>query len=118
MRHKGEPGMLLDIVSYGRAGQKSLTQSQREYVERTVRRAPEVVINVSGGARTLGGAIWYAAHHAAYYDLVNVAVYATVVDRSEIYCCGDHYDFDYIVNPKTWWKVDVPAAEFRLNRPR
>jgi hypothetical protein len=67
---------------------------------------------------SLDKAIWYAAHHAAYYDLENVAVYATVVERSEIYCCGDHYDFDYIVHPKVWWKVDVPASEFRLDRPR
>jgi len=67
---------------------------------------------------SLDKAIWYAAHHAAYYKLENVAVYATVVNRSEIYCCGDHYDFDYIVHPKTWWKVAVPASEFRLDRPR
>ncbi|MDB6014058.1 MAG: relaxase [Gammaproteobacteria bacterium] len=46
---------LLDVVSYGRAGPRSLSRSQREYIERTVRRAPEVVIKVSGGARTLAG---------------------------------------------------------------
>jgi hypothetical protein len=67
---------------------------------------------------SLDKAIWYAAHLAAYYELDNLAVYAAVVDRSEIYCCGDHYDFDYIVHPQTWWKVDVPADEFRLDRPR
>jgi hypothetical protein len=53
---------LLDIVSYGRAGPRSLTRAEREYVERTVRRAPEVVIKVSGGARTLGG----VERHLAY----------------------------------------------------
>ena len=47
--------MLLDIVSYGRSGPRSLTRNQREYIELTVRRAPEVVIKVSGGARTLAG---------------------------------------------------------------
>jgi Relaxase/Mobilisation nuclease domain len=46
---------LLDVVSYGRAGPSSLSRSQREYIERTVRRVPEVVIKVSGGARTLAG---------------------------------------------------------------
>jgi hypothetical protein len=46
---------LLDVASYGRAGPGSLSRSQREYIERTVRRAPEVVIKVSGGARTLAG---------------------------------------------------------------
>ena len=46
---------LLDVVSYGRAGPRSSSRSQREYIERTVRRTPEVVIKVSGGARTLAG---------------------------------------------------------------
>jgi type IV secretory pathway VirD2 relaxase len=46
---------LLNVVSYGRAGPGSLSRSQREYIELTVRRAPEVVIKVSGGARTLAG---------------------------------------------------------------
>ena len=46
---------LLDIVSYGRSGPRSLTRTQREYVARTARRTPEVVIKVSGGARTLAG---------------------------------------------------------------
>jgi hypothetical protein len=56
------PKPLLDIVSYGRAGPRPLTRSEREYVERTVRRAPEVVIKVSGGARTLSG----VERHLAY----------------------------------------------------
>jgi hypothetical protein len=46
---------LLDIVSYGRAGPRSLSRLQREFISRTVRRAPEVMVKVSGGARTLGG---------------------------------------------------------------
>jgi len=45
---------LLDIVSYGRGG-KSLTPSQKEHIARTVRRVPEVVVKVSGGARTVAG---------------------------------------------------------------
>ncbi len=72
---------------------------------------------------SLDKAIWYASQHAEYRDLTNQAVYATTVDRSEIYCCGDdHYDRnehkEYIVLPKTWWKVTVPISEFRLDRPR
>lgn len=67
---------------------------------------------------SLDKAIWYAAHHVAYYELANPAVYAAVVARDEIYCCADHYDIDYIVCPKAWWRVDVPISEFRLDRPR
>jgi hypothetical protein len=47
---------LLDIVSYGRAGPRSLSRVQRELVSRTARRVPEVMVKVSGGARTLAGA--------------------------------------------------------------
>jgi Relaxase/Mobilisation nuclease domain len=45
---------LLDIVSYAR-GRGPLTRGQRAYIARTVRRVPEVVVKVSGGARTLSG---------------------------------------------------------------
>jgi hypothetical protein len=45
---------LLDIVSYGRGG-KSLTPAQKAHIARTVRRVPEVMVKVSGGARTVGG---------------------------------------------------------------
>jgi hypothetical protein len=67
---------------------------------------------------SLDKAIWYAARHAACYQLTNLAVYATTVHRDEIYCCGSQYDFDFIVRPKTWWPVDVPESEFRLDRER
>jgi Relaxase/Mobilisation nuclease domain len=46
---------LLDIVSYGRGGPRSMTQTQREQVARTTGRVPEVMVKVSGGARTLAG---------------------------------------------------------------
>jgi hypothetical protein len=46
---------ILDIVSYGRGGARSMTPAQRDHIERTVRRVPEVMIKVSGGARTLAG---------------------------------------------------------------
>jgi transposase-like protein len=45
---------ILDIVSYGRGGGR-LTPSQREQIARTVGYIPEVVVRVSGGARTLAG---------------------------------------------------------------
>jgi hypothetical protein len=45
---------LLDIVSYGRGG-RALTTAQREQIALTVRRIPEVMVKVSGGARTLAG---------------------------------------------------------------
>lgn len=48
---------LLDIASYGRRGpgHQSLSKAEVEHISRTVRRVPEVMIKVSGGARTLRG---------------------------------------------------------------
>ncbi|RUX29323.1 hypothetical protein EOA23_13955 [Mesorhizobium sp. M2A.F.Ca.ET.042.01.1.1] len=67
---------------------------------------------------SLDKAIWYAAHHAAYYDLANCAAYVATVPSSDIYCQLDHYDDDFIVYPLRAWRIDVPASEFRLDRPR
>ena len=52
---RGTP--LLDVASYGRRGPGHLPLSKAEiqHISRTVRRVPEVVIKVSGGARTLRG---------------------------------------------------------------
>ena len=67
----------------------------------------------------LGKAIWYAAKHASYCALSNLAVYAAIVPVAEIYCRLDHYDDDdCIVYVREAWRVDVPAKEFRLDRPR
>jgi hypothetical protein len=52
---------LLDIVSYGRGG-RSLTPAQQHHISLTVRRVPEVMVKVSGGARTLAG----VERHMAY----------------------------------------------------
>ena len=51
----GREKPLLDIASYGRAGPASITRAELELIYRTVRRSPEVVVKVSGGARTLAG---------------------------------------------------------------
>jgi hypothetical protein len=67
---------------------------------------------------SLDKAIWYAAHHAEYFDLENKAVYAAVIPRADIYCRGNHYDEDFIALPRKAWRIDVPDEEFRLDRPR
>src|SRR5256886_9091850 len=54
---RGDQKALLDLASYGRRGpgHRPLTKAEIEHVSRTVRRVPEVMIKVSGGARTLRG---------------------------------------------------------------
>jgi len=52
----GARARLLDILSYGRRGpgrRDNITPAQRDHIERTVRRTPEVMIKVSGGGRSL-----------------------------------------------------------------
>lgn len=49
---------LLDIASYGRlrsSESRALTPSEIAYIRRTVSRVPEVMLKVSGGARSLAG---------------------------------------------------------------
>jgi len=55
---------LLDVVSYGRRGpgHRPLSKAEIAHIARTVRRAPEVVVKVSGGARSLRG----VAQHLDY----------------------------------------------------
>lgn len=67
---------------------------------------------------SLDKAIWYAAHHAAFYELGNWAVYAAIVSTGEIYCRLDHYDDDYIAHPADAWRIEIPDSEFHLGRPR
>ena len=46
----------LDIASFGRRGPEAkLTPGEVAFIARTARRVPEVMIKVSGGARTLQG---------------------------------------------------------------
>ncbi len=65
MRHSPEPGMLLDIVSLARRGPNGrLSPEEVELVVRTLRRTPEVMVKVSGGATSTAGAL----AHLKYID--------------------------------------------------
>jgi hypothetical protein len=50
----GDERPILNIESYGRTA-PPLTRRQLVQISLTVRRAPEVMVKVSGGARTVGG---------------------------------------------------------------
>jgi hypothetical protein len=55
---------LLDVVSYGRRGpgHRPISRAEIAHIARTARRTPEVVVKVSGGARSLRG----VAQHLDY----------------------------------------------------
>src|SRR2546430_11451981 len=58
---------LLDIASYGRRGpghRTALTRAEIAHASRTARGVPEVMIKVSGGARTVRG----VASHLEYLE--------------------------------------------------
>jgi hypothetical protein len=58
---RGDEAPILDIASYGR-GSVQFTPRQLAQISLTIRRVPEVMVKVSGGARTLGG----VEQHLAY----------------------------------------------------
>ena len=68
---------ILDIVSYGRAAPRSFTLAQRELIVRTVNRSPEVMVKVSGGARTLTG----VGKHLAYIGRDDFVMETDMGDR-------------------------------------
>jgi len=101
---------LLNIVSYGRGG-RMLTPTQRAYVARTVRHVPEVVVKVSGGARTLAG----VQRHMGYIEKKGVLGLET--DRSTR-AGGDHFAPLMVKD----WDLDVEALKhystpFRRGKP-
>jgi len=63
---RGREQPLLDIASCGRRGpgRRPLSPAEIEHASRTVRDVPEVMIKVSGGARTIRG----VARHLAYLE--------------------------------------------------
>lgn len=64
---RGEARPILDIASYGRRGPSPharFSPAVVAHAERTVRRVPEVMVKVSGGARTVRG----VAAHLAYLE--------------------------------------------------
>jgi hypothetical protein len=99
------PKPLLDIVSYGRAGPRSLTRSEREYVERTVRRAPEVVIKVSGGARTLSG----VERHLAYVGRQG----KLAIESDDWQAIGEKAFQSSVIRD---WNLDVEARSWHAQR--
>lgn len=55
---------LLDIASYARGGLRHFSQPELQLIERTVRRLPEVMVKVTGGAHRLAG----VQRHLRYID--------------------------------------------------
>ena len=67
---EGRP--LLDVFSGGRMGPRHrdrFTGAQVEQIRRTVRRAPEVMVKVTGGARKLGAVAAHLAYISANGEL-------------------------------------------------
>ena len=103
IRHSSEPGMLLDIASYGRRGPGArLSIHELEIITRTVRRTPEVMVKVSGGATSSQGVL----AHLKYIDRRGVLQIET--DQGET-VEGREAEQALIGD----WDLDVAAADSR-----
>jgi hypothetical protein len=95
---------LLDIASFGRA-HRPLSQGERMQIALTVRRAPEVMVKVSGGARTLRG----VAKHMSYVG--REGRLGMEADTGE-QLGGPHFERGLIDD----WNLDVEAHELQTQR--
>lgn len=95
---------LLDIVSYAR-GRGQLTRDQRAYIARTVRRVPEVIVKVSGGARTLAG----VERHLQYIEKKGVSGLETDMDTR---AGGKGFARDLVRD----WDLDIEALKHYSNK--
>ena len=95
----------LDLVSHGRRGPGSsscLTPDQVEQVARTVRKTPEVVVKVSGGARDVGG----AKAHFDYIDRHGKVGLETDDGRSLV---GKDAGAELVAD----WNLDLSKGQYR-----
>ncbi|APO75216.1 hypothetical protein AM571_CH02407 [Rhizobium etli 8C-3] len=71
---------------------------------------------------SLDKAIYYATWHKEWHledgQPGEVAVYASTVCLSDVYCRLDHNEDEFLVVSENMWRIEVPAAEFRLDRRR
>jgi hypothetical protein len=70
---------ILNIASFGRGAARAITPAQHEQIARTVARAPEVMVKVSGGARRLAG----VGKHLAYIGRDDFAVETDMGERHQ-----------------------------------
>ncbi|WP_426236535.1 hypothetical protein [Pararhizobium sp. DWP1-1-3] len=63
-------------------------------------------------------AAWHAEWHLKQGTPNDVAVYATTVHTSEVYCRLDRNEDEFLVIPAKVWRIDVPSSEFSLGRER
>jgi type IV secretory pathway VirD2 relaxase len=101
---------ILDIASYGRSAPRSFTPAQRAQIARTVARAPEVMVKVSGGARTLGG----VGAHLAYIGRDDFEIETDMGERIRERASQRALLEDWDLDLETHWH----QSERAINEPR
>ena len=99
----------LDIVSYGRRGPNvpaALSSEQIAQVARTVRRTPEVMVKVSGGARDAGGA-------KAHFDYVGRRGKLAIETDEGREVAGRGAGAELVAE----WNLDLSRGQYRPKRP-
>jgi hypothetical protein len=96
----------LDIVSHGRRGPaaaSSLAPEQVEQIKRTVRRTPEVIVKVSGGARDAGGA-------KAHFDYIDRHGNQAIVTDDGRELLGKGAGAELVAD----WNLDLCRGQYRV----
>jgi hypothetical protein len=106
----GSQSAILDIASYGRGTFRAFTPIQRAQIARTVGRAPEVMVKVSGGARTLGGFGAHLAYIGRDDFEIETDMGERVQERSPQKALLEDWDLDL----ETLWH----QSERAINQPR
>jgi hypothetical protein len=106
----GGQAALMDIASYGRAAPRSLTPAQQAQIARTVGRTPEVMVKVSGGARTLNG----VGAHLAYLGREDFEVETDMGERIHDKGFEKALLEDWDLDPEVHWH----QSEHAVNAPR
>ena len=101
---------ILDVASYGRGTVPSFTPAERAQIARTVARAPEVMVKVSGGARTLGG----VAAHLAYIGRDDFEIETDMGERIHEKASQKALLEDWDLDLETHWH----QSERAINEPR
>lgn len=101
---------ILDIASYGHGAARSFTPVQRAQIARTLARAPEVMVKVSGGARTLAG----VGAHLKYIDRDDFEIETDMGERIHERASQRALLEDWDLDLETHWH----QSERSINEPR
>jgi Relaxase/Mobilisation nuclease domain len=111
---RGGQTPILDIVSYVRGSPRTFTPAQREQIARTVNRSPEVMVKVSGGARTLTG----VGRHLAYISRDDFVLETDMAERVQEEGFEKVLMEDWDLDLEAYWHQSERSVKIPRRSPR